>query len=302
MVKAVGYIDGVISALEEVRVPVMDRGFLYGDSIYEVFRSYEGIPFLFDDHYERLLNSARLSMMNISQTKAEIIEAIQQTLDKACIQPGEDVYVRYQVTRGEGPVDLYPDPSLKTRLIIIVKPVPQWNPAFYSKGMKVAVTHLERNSVNSLDPNIKGGNYLNNILALSEAKGLGADDCVMLDAEGMVTECSNSNIWFVMNNQLVTPEVGNLQGLTRKSLVELLTQTGEQDIERAIHYSELAYASECFVTSATREVMPVKSLLLPDGSLVEFPVGGGEKTRQCMRLYRDMLNAFIKQNKSQAWF
>lgn len=302
MVKAVGYIDGVISALEEVCVPVMDRGFLYGDSIYEVFRSYEGIPFLFDDHYERLLNSARLSMMNISQAKAEIIEAIQQTLSQAEIEPGEDVYVRYQITRGEGPVDLYPDPSLKTRLIIIVKPVPQWNPTFYSEGMKVAVTHLERNSVNSLDPNIKGGNYLNNILALSEARGVGADDCVMLDAEGMVTECSNSNIWFVMNDQLVTPEVGNLQGLTRKSLVELLAQVGEQDVERAIHYSELAYASECFVTSATREVMPVKSLLLPDKSLVEFPAGGGEKTRQCMMLYQEMLNRFIEQSKSSAWF
>ena len=302
MVKAVGYIDGVIDSLEEIRIPVMDRGFLYGDSIYEVFRSYEGIPFMFDAHYERLLNSARLSMMKISQTREEIIEAIRLTLDQADIQPGEDIYVRYQITRGEGPVDLYPDPSLQTRLIIIVKPVPQWNPVFYSEGMKVAVTHLERNSVNSLDPNIKGGNYLNNILALSEARELGADDCVMLDAEGMVTECSNSNIWFVMNDQLVTPEVGNLQGLTRKSLVELLTQAGEQEIERAIHYSELAYASECFVTSATREVMPVKSLLLPEGHLVKFPLGGGEKTRRCMGLYQEMLNTFIEQNKSQAWF
>jgi len=302
MVKAVGYIDGVISPIEEVRIPVMDRGFLYGDSIYEVFRSYKGIPFLFDAHYERLLNSARLSMMHISQSKAEIIEAIQQTLDKADIQSGEDIYVRYQITRGEGSVDLYPDPSLKTRLIIIVKPVPQWSPLFYSDGMKVAVTHLQRNSVNSLDPNIKGGNYLNNILALHEARESGADDCVMLDAEGMVTECSNSNIWFVMNNQLVTPEVGNLQGLTRKSLVDLLENIGEQEVERAIHFSELAYASECFVTSATREVMPVKSLLLPDENLVKFPSGGGEKTRQCMMLYQKMLNTFIEKNKSLAWF
>ena len=178
MVKAVGYIDGVIDKLENTRIPIADRGFLYGDSVYEVFGTYSGIPYLFDEHYTRLLNSADLIGMRIEQGKDEILEAIRETVGQSEPEPGEDVYVRYQVTRGSGPIDLNPDVSEETCLVIIVKGVPQWKPEFYSNGMSLAVPNLRRNSVVSLDPNIKGGNYLNNIIALAEAKKLGANAIV----------------------------------------------------------------------------------------------------------------------------
>ena len=300
MVKPTGYIDGQIDALDKIRVPVLDRGFLYGDSIYEVIRTYSGIPFLFDEHHARLMNSARLSRMNVSQSKQEIVDAIVDTIAAAGNE--EDVYVRYQITRGEGQVDLYPDPELRSRLIIIVKEVPKWNPEFYQTGMSLAISDLRRNAVNTLDPNIKGGNYLNNILGLAEARALGADECVMLDADGLVTECSNSNIWFVLEGKVVTPASGNLSGLTRKSLVALFEQAGHNEIERDIHSEELTGATECFVTSATREVMPVISLRLQDGMVLPFPRGGGELTRLAMKLYADQLLEFVKQNRNQAWF
>ena len=124
--KPTGYIDGYIGPIEEIRVPVLDRGFLYGDSVYEVFRTYQGIPFLFDEHYQRLLNSARLCGMHISQTSDELVDAIKKTIAASDNDEREDVYVRYQITRGEGQVDLYPSPDLVSRLIIIVKPVPKW--------------------------------------------------------------------------------------------------------------------------------------------------------------------------------
>lgn len=297
-----GYMDGEIGPLNEIRVPVLDRGFLYGDSIYEVIRTYSGIPFLFDDHHQRLMNSARLSRMQISQTKQEIVAAIKATIAAAAVAPGEDVYVRYQITRGEGAVDLFPDPKLRSRLIIIVKPLPDWKPHFYTIGVSLAIPDLRRNSVNTLDPNIKGGNYLNNILGLAEAHTLGADECVMLDNEGLVTECSNSNVWFVLGGELVTPATGNLLGLTRQALVRLLEDAGHRGSERNLHSEELPAATECFITSATREVMPVASLRLQNGAMLEFPRGGGALTRLGMKLYADMLTEFIRDQRDQAWF
>jgi branched-chain amino acid aminotransferase len=302
MVKQVGNVDGIIDALENARIPVADRGFLYGDSVYEVFRTYHGLPFLFEEHYQRLLNSAALIGMDIKQSQKEILNSIRETVAASEPQLGEDVYVRYQITRGEGPIDLNPDLSESTRMVIIVKAIPKWNPQHYDVGMSLAVTQLRRNSVNSLDPNIKGGNYLNNIMALSEARKNGADDCLMLDADDLVTECSNSNIWFVLNGALVAPVAGNLDGLTRGSVVELATNNGLPLEQRPVHNDELAHAEECFVTSATREVMPVKSLRLVDGRVVEFEDGGGPLSRAVMNLYAEMLTDFVADNTESPWF
>ena len=300
--QSVGYIDGEIGPIDQIRIPVLDRGFLYGDSVYEVFRTYDGIPFLFDEHYERLQHSAELSGMRISQDREELIDAIRRTVAASDNVDREDVYVRYQITRGEGPIDLYPRPDATTRLVIIVKAVPQWNPDHYSEGMTMAVPRQRRNSINSLDPNIKGGNYMNNVLALAQARDQGADECLMLDARGMVTECSNSNIWFVIDGRVVTPLAGNLVGLTRKALLKLYADAEIDAVERGIHSEELPTATECFVTSATREVMPVKSLTLENGDEMTFPVGGGELTRKGMSLYTRMVNDFIDQHRADAWF
>ena len=300
--KPTGYIDGFIGPLEEIKIPVLDRGFLYGDSVYEVFRTYDGIPFLFEEHYQRLLNSARLSGMHISQSLDQLVEAISDTIAASENDDREDVYVRYQITRGEGPVDLYPSPDLVSRLIIIVKPVPKWDQAHYDVGMTMSIPHQRRNAINSLDPNIKGGNYLNNILALAESRAQGKDECLMLDAKGLVTECSNSNIWFVMEDKYVTPQAGNLVGLTRTTLMQLFADAGLEAVERGVYSEELVDASECFVTSATREVMPVRSLTLESGRELEFQEGGGPKTRAAMAMYSEMIEQFITNNKANAWF
>lgn len=300
--KPVGYIDGHIGPIDEIRVPVLDRGFLYGDSVYEVFRTYDGIPYLFNAHYDRLLNSARLSGMNISQDLQTLTSAIRKTVDALDNPDRDDIYVRYQITRGEGAVDLFPDPDLESRLIIIVKPVPVWNPRHYEIGMTMSIPQQRRNSISSLDPNIKGGNYLNNILALTESKQAGFDECLMLNGRGMVTECSNSNVWFVIDNQYVTPQAGNLVGLTRRTLMDLLCAEGLEAVERGMFSEELVSVSECFVTSATREVMPVKTLALENGDKLDFADGGGPLTRKARALYTDMMARFVTEHRHEAWF
>ena len=293
-------VDGVITLMADATIPVMDRGFLYGDSVYEVFRTYKGIPVFMADHFERLENSAALIRMTISQSREELIQEIRRTVQATGAKSKQDIYVRYQITRGAGPVDLYPDPDLETRYVIIVSTLPSRKPEYYSRGMDMAIPSVRRNPENALDPNIKGGNYLNNILAITEARQLGADDCIILNREGFVTEAANSNVWFVINGQLITPATGNLKGLTKMHIHRALREATISSQEVDIQVNELYDATECFVTSATRDVMPCASLRLESGEVLQFPGGGGEITRQVQAVFLAYLDAYAAEHAADA--
>ena len=293
-------VDGTITLMADATIPVMDRGFLYGDSVYEVFRTYKGIPVFMADHFERLENSAALISMTISQSREELIQEISRTVQATGAKSKQDIYVRYQITRGAGPVDLYPDPDLETRYVIIVSTLPSRKPEYYSRGMDMAIPSVRRNPENALDPNIKGGNYLNNILAITEARQLGADDCIILNREGFVTEAANSNVWFVINGQLITPATGNLKGLTKMHIHRALREATISSQEVDIQVNELYDATECFVTSATRDVMPCASLRLESGEVLQFPEGGGEITRQVQAVFLAYLDAYAAEHAADA--
>ena len=301
-VEGMANVDGVVAPIGEARIPVMDRGFLYGDSIYEVFRTYGGIPLFYDEHWERLENSARLIHLRLQLTREEMMREIRRTFRASgASEAGQDVYVRYCITRGEGPVDLFPDPKLATRYVIIVKELLPWREDFYSRGVRLAVSLTRRNPINALNPNIKGGNYLNNVLGVMEARELGADDCIMLNEAGLVTESSNSNVFFVIDGDIVTPDesAGQLRGLTREALNEACAAHGLDILSHDISLQDAANATESFITSATREVMPVRSLLFPDGRTLEFPEGGGDLTRQAMAHYKEYVERYLREHAEQ---
>lgn len=298
-------VDGKLSPLDQATIPVLDRGFLYGDSVYEVFRTYDGVPLFWLEHLERLENSARLIHMPLSQSRSELMAEIRRAVKQAGGGPSEDgsgeVYVRFHLSRGVGPVDLYPDPQLKTSFMIIVKPVPTWKPEHYETGLRLAVTEVRRNATDALSPNIKSGNYLNNILGLAEAVENGADDCLMLNSAGEVTESSNSNVFFVIDGKVVTPadECGNLRGITGSMLRRIGEQNGWPIEDRSLMADDLTRVEEAFVTSATREVMPVAAIRLPSGDWRELPAGGGELTRQAAAAYTRFVGQYTTEN-SQA--
>lgn len=295
--KSMTNVDGVITPTEKALIPVMDRGFLYGDSVYEVFRTYSGVPLFLAEHFDRMEKSAGLIHMRLSPDRDVLTQEIRRTLQAIGGSSDDgDVYVRFLITRGEGPVDLYPDPGLKTRFIVIVKPLNDWNPRYYSEGLQLAIPAVRRNPINALDPNIKGGNYLNNILAITQARELGADDCVILNREGFVTESATSNVWFFIDGKVVTPgpNAGNLMGLTKKALHQACNASGIETNEVDIHFKDLDQATECFVTSATREVMPVYRLFLEDKRKLQFPQGGGEVTRRVAQIFKDYISAYTQ--------
>jgi branched-chain amino acid aminotransferase len=295
-------IDGVVTPLDDARIPVLDRGFLYGDSVYEVFRTYDGVPLFWREHFERMENSARLIHMPIAQSREELMAEIRRAVAEAgggdTADGSGEVYVRWHISRGVGPVDLYPDPKLKTSYMILVKAVPVWKKEHREVGMKLAVTTVRRNADNALSPNIKSGNYLNNILGLAEAVELGADDCLMLNAAGNATEASNSNTFFVLDGRVVTPadSDGNLRGITGAALRKIGAKAGWPVHEDHVSVEDLASVEEAFVTSATREVMPIASIRLPSGEWRELPPGGGPTTRKIAQAYKDYVAAYVAEN------
>src|SRR3954470_16728470 len=117
-------VNGEITPLEEARISILDRGFLYGDSVYEVFRTYSGIPLFCDEHFERMENSARLIHMTISQSREQMLDQMRRTAAAADPPSGQDIFIRWHVTRGTGALDLVPSRDLQSSYVIILKEVP----------------------------------------------------------------------------------------------------------------------------------------------------------------------------------
>lgn len=252
-------INGEILPAEQAKISVFDRGFLYGDSVYEVTRTYNNIPFLLEEHLERLWFSAQQISLNIPLSKKELTLEIKKTLKEVKFQ---NCYIRIIVTRGEGEIGLDPNLATKGNFILIVKEQKE-NPSWwYKKGVELIISNTLRNPVNSLDPNIKSGNYLNNLLAMIEAKKLGAFDAVMLNKEGYVTEGTTNNIWLVKGQNVFTPplEVGILKGLTRTSLINICKQDQIPCFEESFLPEKLLDADEVFITSSTKEIVPVTKI------------------------------------------
>ena len=244
-------------------MPVLDRGFLYGDSVYEVVRTYGGKPFELERHLRRMERTAERIGLELPP-RAEIELQLARTLEAA---GNPESYARIVVTRGEGQFGLAPQLARgQHRLIVIVRPLQTPPEAQYARGLQMAIAKTRRNSPLALDPALKTGNYLNNILALREAVDAGADDAILLDLSGRVTEGTTSNVFFVQRGVLVTPplSLGMLEGVTRALFIEIARAEGLILREEPHGPEALAAADEVFMTSTLREAMPVTSLLFLD--------------------------------------
>ncbi len=294
-------VDGKISYAREAKISIVDRGFLYGDSIYEVFPTYDGVPFLYEEHIDRLENSAQLAQMKISQPRDLLFTEIKKTHQRYQENAKTEAYIRLTITRGIGPIDLDPNNFTSTSYVILVKEVPTWDQELYTKGVTLAIPSIRRNHSQSLEPNIKGGNYLNNILAVGEAKKLGAEDALICNLDGDFTEASNSNVFFVEDNTIITPDQssGNLKGITKETLEKICKKENIPFQHEKMNSKTIKHASECFISSATREVMPVQSLRLEDGSIRKFPLGGGEYTKKLSSLYKDFVTEYVRNHQEK---
>ena len=269
----------------EASVSIFDRGFLFGDSIYEVVRTVGGKLFAWDEHMQRLFRSAQRISLSLPWSADELQEEIEAAIG-AKRWPGE-TYVRIIVTRGVGRIDLMPTSSESPNLIVIVKELPELSAALREGGLVLCVTDVRRNSRLATDPAIKSGNYLNNVLALMEAKRKGADDALMLNENGHLTECSTSNFFMVSDGVVRTPSLdsGILQGITRDFILKVAANEGIVTEERELTLVDLVSADEIFITGTIKAVAPVRKVIGP--ALWEARIGPpGPITDRIGKAYR----------------
>ena len=250
------YIDGEFLPKAEAKVSVFDHGLLYGDGVFEGIRSYNGRVFKLDEHLERLYDSAKSIMLQIPIPIETMKETVLETLRRNNLT---EAYIRLVVTRGVGDLGLDPDKCPKPSIIIIADKIALYPQKFYEDGLEIVTVSVRRNYAEAINPRIKSLNYLNNILAKIEGKQSGAEEVLMLNAEGYVVECSGDNIFWVKNDVLVTPPVhmGILEGVTRNSVIDLARDAGMQVEERVFTRHDLYIADECFLTGTAAEVIPV---------------------------------------------
>jgi branched-chain amino acid aminotransferase len=277
------YIDGQIHDEKTASVPVFDRGFLYGDSVYEVLRTAGGRPVDFDRHLERLERSSEAILLPVLP-RERVIQAVQETLGAA---GNPDSYIRIIVTRGAGEIGLDPALADRPRLIVMVRPLRLPDESLYREGAKIALVAVRRNLRRAMDPAVKSGNYLNNIMALAEAKRAGADEAVMCNAEGRVVEGSTSNVFLVAGGRIRTPALGDglLDGITRRRVFELARGAGIPIEDAHLVPADVLAADELFLTSSIRGVLPVVRVddhVVGDGT-------PGPITRELMRLHEAFL-------------
>ena len=280
-------INGQIVPGEQAFVSAWDHGLLYGDGVYETLRTYAKRPFLLERHLARLRRSAERLLLPWAALPVDPGEEVARTLHAA--SDNEESLVRVLVTRGVGPLGYAPDLCPRPGLLIYVLEFTPPSGAVRERGVKVAMTTVRRNPKSALDPEIKSNNLLNTILAGQQAHARGADEGVLLNVNGEVAECTTSNIFIVSGGTVQTPPVsaGILEGLSREVTLELCRKHGIPAEEKTILPAELLSADEAFLTSTTREILPI--VTVDDRS-----VGDGRPgpvTRKLMALFHEAARA-----------
>ena len=277
------YINGQIVPQEDAKISVFDHGLLYGDGVFEGIRAYNGKIFTLDEHLNRLYDSATAISLKIPITKAEMSEAIKQTMKANNLT---DSYIRLVVTRGVGKLGLDPNKCATPQIIIITDTIELYSKALYERGLDIVTVTTIRNHFSALDPKIKSLNYLNNILAKIESIQAGAGEALMLNKDGYVAECAGDNVFIFKNNILRTPpsSAGILVGITRNVVMKLATEMGVQVKEELMTRYDLYIADECFLTGTAAEIIPVVKI---DGRTIGTGKPG-KLTLDLLKRYRDL--------------
>lgn len=274
-------IDGTLYGRDDAKVSVFDHGFLFGEGVYEVVRTYQGRPFLYPEHMQRMRASAARLAIDMPLDDDTLLARIRETLAAADID-GE-AYIRILLTRGVGEIGYDPALCPAPTVVIIVQPHVDPSPAQLRDGVRLALVPVVRNHRESVDPAIKSNNLLNNALAMQQAIRDGAYEALLKNYKGELCECAQANVFFVHDGVLVTPPTtaGLLVGITRAFVLEQAARLGVPAEERVLHEPDLASMHEAFITSTTKAIVPVVAI----GSVTIGDGKPGPVTQRLMAAY-----------------
>jgi branched-chain amino acid aminotransferase len=253
------YVNDKVTLAEKASLSVFDRGLVLGDGLFETLRAVEARPQFFSLHFARLLRSAKRLRLKIPVSESEL-KAICISLCRKSRLP--DASVRITLTRGRYFGGLAIDPKAPPSLIVVVLPVTGLPPALYAKGVKVAVSSINKAAASGLDPRIKSTNYLANIFAKAEADAKHAYEAILLGPKGEIAECSTASFFGVKKGVVITPpiETGILPGITRQVLIKLLKRHRIPFREGDLFPREASQLSEAFLSSSVRGLLPINRI------------------------------------------
>jgi D-alanine transaminase len=278
-------LNGEIMPVEEAKVPVWDRAFLFGDSVYEVFRTYRGRCWLEEEHLARLKRSLK-ELDFVPHNLDLLVQRMHVTIEASGIQEGT-VYI--QITRGVSPrAHHFPDPPVSPTELIIVRPYDH-GPTQRLREIGVSVISLPDLRWKRCD--IKSTNLLANVLAIETARRAGAYEAVLIDSNGRVTEATHTSLLWVRGGRLEgTPEGHEiLPGMTRQLVLRLITRLDISFASAQVGLEELKASDELILVGTTTEVVPVVQI---DGA----PTGSGRPgpvTRRLQDAYQAAVDAWL---------
>lgn len=275
------YLNGQFVEKEKAVLSVFDHGFLYGDGVFEGIRVYEGNVYKLDKHITRLYESAHSIMLTIPNSKKELKEIIVETV---CKNDLSSAYIRVVVSRGTGDLGLDPNNCETPTVLVIAEPLAIYSDALYEKGLSLSSVVNRRSSPDVLNPQIKSLNYLNNIIVKISSAQSGADEALILNRDGYVTEGSADNVFIVKNGVIKTPPIylGVLEGITRNAIIDIAKKFELPIEEQPFTLHDVYVADEVFLTGTAAEVIPVVTV---DGRQIGKGIPGNT-TRTLLKEFR----------------
>jgi branched-chain amino acid aminotransferase len=280
------YINGSLVPAEEARISTFDHGFLYGYGLFETMRAYNGKIFLLDKHINRLCGSAAYIGLGPAVDKIDVAKACVETLEANNLK---EARLRCTITGGE--VDAFPWATVgsKPTMVITARPHTAIPAEKYEQGFKICLTSIRR-SKQSILSNVKSTSYMGSTLAKIEAARQGADEALLLNEDGYLTEGGSSNIFFIRSSRLVTPSIqsGILPGITREVVMELAGELEISVTEGTVGVAIIRQCDEAFLTGSVMEIMPMTEAIDKTGRAVIIGSGKpGPITLKLMAAYRN---------------
>ena len=294
----IAYLNGEYLAESQVLLPFRDRGFLYGDAVFDTTRTFGHRIFRLREHVERLYRSMRYLRIDPALTPAQMAEVTEEVLERNrhLLDPGEDYWVSQRVSRGVASVDGEEPARAGATVVVECTPLPLRERAnLYRDGIRVIVPAQRRTPPDALSPRAKTSNYLNMIVADQEVTAIDPGAwAVLLDMQGHLAEGRGSNLFLVSEGQLLTPrELNVLPGISRQTVIELATELGIPCREVDLDLYDAYAADEAFLTSTSLCICPVRSI---NGMQVGGEEVFGPVTLKLIERYRALVGCdFVEQ-------
>lgn len=250
------FLNGTFVPMRDAKVSVLDRGFLYGDGVFETMRAYGGSVFKLEEHVRRLLAALKIVRIPAPYGAASFSGHVKRAIRR---NRAQEAYCKLMVTRGAGPTGIGIDYRQKPTVVIFVKPLGTMPEAIWHNGVRVDISRIRKNEY-SVSSGLKTLNYLDNILARDRIRRDGCFEALLLNSKGYVAEGTTSNVFIRTKNKVLTPPgtEGLLPGITRQVVIGLLRRYFKTGIaERHISPSMLKGADEVFLTNSILEIVPV---------------------------------------------